>query len=121
MSDHGHDSHVDPAIAKALGLTKGKEPLTLRQLTMVENPSADLQITHAFQQTTSGGGLLLAVASSDGVRVYRTNAKQELVAAVYEPPRGPLAAIPPAVAQKGLRAELAYWGAIANQSQTSLK
>jgi hypothetical protein len=113
---HGHDSHVDPAIAKAVGLTKSAKPLVLRQLTMSEDMSDHSQRTHAFQLTTSGGGLLLAVASLDGVRVYRTNAKQELVAAVFEEPHKPLAVIPAAEAQNGLKAELVYWAAIADQS-----
>jgi len=116
MVDHGHDSHVDPAIAKAVGLIKSAKPLVLRQLTMSEDMSDHSQRTHAFQLTTSGGGLLLAVASLDGVRVYRTNAKQELVAAVFEEPHKPLAAIPLPEARKGLKAELVYWAAIADQS-----
>ena len=116
MADHGHDSHVDPAIAKAVGLTKSDKPLVLRQLTMSEDTSDHSQRTYAFQLTTSGGGLLLAVAFLDGVRVYRTNPKQELVAAILEEPHKPLVAIPLAEAQKGLKAELIYWAAIADQS-----
>ena len=112
MADHGHDSHVDPDLAKALGLTKDKEPVTYRQLTMSENP----QTTHSFQEMPRGGGLILAVAASDGLRAYRTNARQEVVAAVVEPSKPP-AAIPLAVARKAVRAELAYWSAIADQVQ----
>ena len=40
MADHGQDSDVDPDLAKALGLTKDGEPVTLGQLTMRENPLA---------------------------------------------------------------------------------
>jgi hypothetical protein len=111
MADHGHDSHVDPVVAKALGLTKGKKPLILRQLTVRENE----QLTHAFEQITGDGGLILGVAGPDGVKVYRTNARQELVAAVLETPNAPPAAILHEEAQKELKVELAYWGAIANQ------
>jgi hypothetical protein len=115
MPAHGHDSHVDPAIVKALGLTKGDKALVLRQLTMSEDLSDHSQRTHAFQLLPSGG-LLLVVAALDGVRIYRTNAKQEIVAAVFEEPHQAIVNIPLEEARKGLKTELVYWRTIADQS-----
>lgn len=109
--DHGHDIDIDVSVTAALGLTAPGEILNVRQVSITVNP----QLHRAFQKIMSDGGYLFGAGSPDSFRAYRTNAKQELIAAVEKNSNQAPVVVPIVEAQQQLKVEAAYWGMVADK------
>lgn len=104
----GHDTVLDQLVTNALGITKGKEVLTLRQLTVDKHP-----IMHSYIPLPDGG-YLLVLADLDAAYSYRLDAHLKLVTAVRAAGNGPVA-IPVPDAERNAEVELVFWAALADR------
>jgi hypothetical protein len=108
MAAHGHDLALSPDVTALLGISKGDEVITRRQLAVNEHP-----LIHAYIPLPDGGTML---GFSDGVAgySYRVDANLKLVVAVSKKGDQPAAAMPMADAGPNAEAELKYWAALAD-------
>jgi hypothetical protein len=101
MDAHGNETALARDVTAALGMTKGNEVVTLRQLTVDAHP-----IHHAYIPL-SNGGLLLIAADATIAKSYRFDANQKLIGAVSKngDPAGPVI-IPNSEAERNAQLEL---------------
>jgi len=110
MATYGHDTALSPDVTAALGLSKGNELLTPRQLTVNEHPNLHTYIP------LSDGGVMLSFRDSVAALCYRLDANLKLMGTGVSKTVGkaPIV-IPMSEAERNVRVELAYWAAIADR------
>jgi hypothetical protein len=107
---HGHDIALGQSVTAALGISKGNEVLTLRQLTADKHP-----ILHSYIPL-SDGGVLFVFVDFEAAWSYRLDADLKLIAAVKA--RGannPVISIPMPDAERNVEVELKFWAALADR------
>ena len=109
MATYGLDSALSQRVTAALGLSKGDEVLTLRQLTSKADPNL-----HSYIPLPDGGVLLIFVDST-AAWDYRLDTNLKLVAAVSAVSGRPLVVIPISDAERNVQVELEYWAAVADR------
>ncbi|MEO8115005.1 MAG: hypothetical protein ABI655_11520, partial [Phenylobacterium sp.] len=72
-------------------------------------------VSRAYHLVAEDGGYLIMAVSQTSARTYRADARQQLVAAVDKVTAQAPTPIPRAEAQGELKAEFAYWAAIADR------
>jgi hypothetical protein len=105
---HGHDVALGSRVTAALGISKGDEVLTLRQLTFGKHP-----IFHSYIPLPDGGVMLVFVDAA-AAWSYRLNARLMLIAAVSANGGAPIV-IPTPDAERNVQTELAFWAALADR------
>ena len=112
---YGHDSALNKTVTDFLGLTRGGDTLTVRQLSA--NGDGHPIEFHALQRVPNGDGFILTILMTEGpARNYVIDGKQELVAANVKSKQDlPPVAIPTAQARKELQEEIKFWRAVADK------
>lgn len=109
LANVGHTIALDSVVTAALGLSKGGEILTLRQLTVNGHPNLHTYIP------LPDGGVLLSVLDTKGAWACRLDADLKLITAVFKLPDHAPVVIPVSDAERNVQAELAYWAAVAGR------
>ena len=105
---HGHDVALSSAVTAALGISKGAEVLTLRQLTINAHPNLHVYIP------LPDGGFMLSFVDDVAASSYRLDANFKLLAAVSKKTGEAPIVIPMPDAERNAQTELAYWAAVAD-------
>ena len=109
MAAHGHDVQLDSGVGDARGISKGKESVTIRQLTVNEHP-----ILHTYAPL-SDGGVMLILLDSGTAWCYRLDAYLKVIAGVAEKEGLTPSVLPLPEAEQKAQVELPYWAAVANR------
>ena len=109
MAAHGQDEPLDPAGTAALGISKGNEVLTLRQLG-VNTPLG----VHGYIPLPDGG-LMLGFSDETASSNYRLDANLRLIAAISMSTKQAPIAIPMPDAERNVQTELTFWAALADR------
>ena len=109
MAAYGHDVALSQPVTDALGLSKGGEVLTLRQLTVDEHPELHTYIPLADR------GFIFFFIDTTAARSYRLDGNFKFVAAVSKKKGQEPVVIPISDAYRNVQAEIAYWAALADK------
>ena len=104
----GHDGTFFANVSRALGLTS----VQVRQIVVMSH-SPDVR--HAFQLTPRDGGYVFIYATPSDTRFYRTDERQQLIAAVSYKGTDQLTIIPALDARTELAVEIGFWSQISNK------
>jgi hypothetical protein len=110
LATYGKDVALRSAVTAALGVSKGDEVLTLRQLTATETT----HLLHAYIPLPSGG-VLIGLFDQATYWNYRLDEHLKLIAAVSKQVGQPPVVIPMSDAQDKIQIELSYWTAVADK------
>jgi hypothetical protein len=109
MASFGHDVTLMQIITHALGLTKGSETLTPRQLSVNGHPDIHTYIP------LSDGGFLIMLAGIDTAWSYRLDAGFTLIAAVSKNTGQAPTVFPIPDAERNVQTEIIYWAGVADR------
>ena len=101
----GQDVAISPEVTAALGLTKGNETLTLRELANTDTHG----LAHIYSRLPDGG-VLVSYLHDDASWNYRYDGNMNFVAGVEKKAGEAPVAIPSGTAAASGAAELGYWG-----------
>ena len=108
MATYGHDIALNSGITAALGITKGNDVLTLRQLGVNAHPFGHIYIP------LPDGGFMLIFNNRVAPASYRLDANLKLIAAVSKNGNEAPVVIPVPDAERSVHTELTFWADVAD-------